>query len=207
MNIINDALIFFENFTQSECKGSYRMAATRLGIPYQTFYSWMVKKDRLPTLKALEPCLARLNVKLTFPNTRLLDYEFVPCCTASLNSEGNFLLKEAPHTPFAMERNWLIQLGASPASTILLQVADDSMAPTLALNDYVLLDRASLDIKSNKIYLVSLQGELMMRRLVRTARGLTLHADNPLWLDVDVDLADYAKLTIHGLACWHCRTF
>lgn len=207
MKLITDTLEFFEKFTQEECRGNYREAARRLGISYTTFYSWMVNKDRLPTLKALEAVFARLNVKLTFPNTQLLDYEFIPCGRASLGPDGQLVIQERPHTPFAMEMNWLISEGIHPASAIYVEVEDQAMLPMLAPGDFALVDRADALILTNRVYLVSLGADLMLRRIIRTPKGLTLHADNPEWVDVDVALEDMPAINIHGRLRWASRLF
>lgn len=207
MEIISDTLKFLEEFTERECRGNYREAARRLGLNYQTLYAWMVKKDRVPTLKALEPTLARLNVKLTFPNTQLLDYEFIPCGRASLGPDGQLIIHERPHTPFAMEMNWLISEGIHPASALYVEVEDQAMLPMLAPGDFALVDRADALILTNRVYLVSLGADLMLRRIIRTPKGLTLHADNPDWVDVDVALEDMPAINIHGRLRWASRLF
>lgn len=205
MKLIADTLDFFEKFTQQECRGNYREAARRLGINYTTFYSWMVNKDRLPTLKALEAVFARLNVSLTFPNTQLLDYEFIPCGRATLGPDGQLVIQERPHTPFAMESGWLLYQNILPASAIYVEVEDQAMAPVLTPGDFALVDRSDTFIQSNRIYLVSLGPDLMLRRVIRTPKGLTLHADNQEYMDVPIDLADMPSLTIHGRMRWASR--
>lgn len=205
MEIITDTLKFLEEFTERECRGNYKESARKLGLNYQTLYAWLVKKDRVPTLKALEPTLARLNVKLTFPNTQLLDYEFIPCGRASLGAEGQLVIQERPHTPFAMESGWLQHQNIQPASALYVEVEDQAMAPVLTPGDFALVDRSDTFIQSNRIYLVSLGPDLMLRRIIRTPKGLTLHADNQEYMDVPIDLADMPSLTIHGRMRWASR--
>lgn len=205
MEIITDTLKFLEEFTERECRGNYKESARKLGLNYQTLYAWLVKKDRVPTLKALEPTLARLNVKLTFPNTQLLDYEFIPCGRASLGPDGQLIIQERPHTPFAMEAGWLQYQNIQPASALYVEVEDQAMAPVLTPGDFALVDRSDTFIQTNRIYLVSLGPDLMLRRIIRTPKGLTLHADNQEYMDVPIDLADMPSLTIHGRMRWASR--
>lgn len=207
MEIINETLKFFENFTQTECKGSYRLASTRLGLNYQTLYAWLVKKDRVPTLKALEPVLARLNVKLTFPNTRLLDYFFPPCGQAYHGADGQLAINEQPHTPFAFEEGWLRDKGVNKDDALIIQVQDEAMAPTLSTGDYALINTADKLILTNRIYLVSMGQDLMLRRIIRMPRGLTLHADNQEWVDVPIEQDDMPALIVHGRMRFSARTF
>lgn len=207
MEIINDTLKFLAEFTERECRGNYKEAARRLGLNYQTLYAWLVKKDRVPTLKALEPTLTRLNVKLTFPNAQLLDYEFIPCGRARLGEGGQLVIAERPHTPFAMEMNWLLHENVHPASALYIEVEDHAMAPLLTPGDFALIDRSDTFIQTNRIYLVSLGPDLMLRRIIRTPKGLTLHADSPDWVDVDISLEDMPSLTIHGRLRWASRLF
>lgn len=207
MKLITDTLDFFEKFTQQECRGNYREAARRLGISYTTFYSWMVNKDRLPTLKALESVFARLNVSLTFPNTQLLDYTFIPCGRASLGPDGQLVIQKRPHTPFAMEMNWLTHENVSAEDAVYIEVEDQAMAPLLTPGDFALVDRSDTFLMSNRVYLFSIGPDLMLRRVIRTPKGLTLHADNQEYVDVPIAQEDMPSLTTHGRLRWASRLF
>lgn len=202
MKIIEDTLKFFDDFTHKECGGNYKEAARRLGIPYATFYCWMLKKDRLPTLKALEPVLSKLGVSLTFPNTRLLDYDFLPVGTAMLTKEGLVELLPSPRAPWPFEKGWLISQAIHPASSILIDVRDDTMHPLLRPGDLALIDQADRKIEGGAVYLLSLGPDLALRRLVRSPSGLIIHAENATYPDVPVGAQEYEALTIHGRLRW-----
>jgi transcriptional regulator with XRE-family HTH domain len=207
MKIIDDTLKFFEDFTQNECEGNLREAARRLGLSYTTLYDWLKTKRRVPTLKALEPVLSKLNVSLTFPNTRLLDYEFLPVGTAMLNKEGVVELLPSPRAPWPMEKGWLISQAIHPEASILVDVRDDTMHPLLRPGDLALIDQADREIKGGEVYLLSLCGDLALRRLVRSPSGLIIHAENATYPAVPVGTQEYQALTIHGRLRWAGKLF
>lgn len=177
MEIIEETLEFFEKFTREECGGSYRKAALRLGVPYQTFYAWVGKKSRTPTLKALEPVLAKLNAHLEFPkDTQLLDYVFISSGSASLSAEGELVVAADASRPLAIEKDWLTSRGLQPSELVAVRVEDDTMAPFLHAGSLAVVDKRLVTPSTGQIYLVGYLGELLFRKVMRKPGGFTLHA-------------------------------
>lgn len=201
MRIIEDTLKFLTEFIEKDCQGNLADAARRLGLQYQTLYTWTSGK-RKPTLKGLEPVLDKLNISLSFPNTRLLNYEFLPVGTAMLNKEGLVELLPSPRAPWPFEKGWLISQAIHPASSILIDVRDDTMHPLLRPGDLALIDQADRKIEGGAVYLLSLGPDLALRRLVRSPSGLIIHAENATYPDVPVGAQEYEALTIHGRLRW-----
>lgn len=111
----------------------------------------------------------------------------------------------------AFRRDWLTARGVNPGNALLVTVTGDSMAPTIAAGDIVLLDRARTDVapptrgRQPRIYIFDdLDGATRLKRLVRLdARTLAVLSDNAA--DHPPQLlhgADAARIRVHGRVVW-----
>lgn len=114
---------------------------------------------------------------------------------------------EARLDNFIFDRGWLKQLtNAKTDDLSLIRVAGDSMAPTLADGDDILVDRSDAESKlRDGIYVLRLDDSLVVKRIARSpaARLATIKSDNPAyaqWHDVDL-----SALTIIGRVIWAAR--
>lgn len=103
------------------------------------------------------------------------------------------------------ERNWLRKLASSPEALSIIQVAGDSMSPTLGDGDDILVDRGDTAEKlRDGIYVIRMDDALMVKRLaMRPGHRLSVLSDNPAypgWPDVDA-----AAVTIIGRVVWAGR--
>ena len=103
------------------------------------------------------------------------------------------------------ERTWLRKLAASPDALSIIQVAGDSMAPTLGDGDDILVDRGdAADRLRDGIYVIRMDDALMVKRLaVRPGQQLSVLSDNPAypgWPDVEPD-----AVSIIGRVVWAGR--
>lgn len=103
------------------------------------------------------------------------------------------------------ERAWLRKLSASPDALSIIQVAGDSMIPTLGDGDDILVDRGDgADRLRDGIYVIRMDDALMVKRLaMRPAHRLSVLSDNPAypgWPDVDA-----GAVTIIGRVVWAGR--
>ncbi|GAA1903514.1 translesion error-prone DNA polymerase V autoproteolytic subunit [Arthrobacter gandavensis] len=88
-------------------------------------------------------------------------------------------------------------------STYVVRVSGDSMSGTgISDGDELIVDR-SLTPRDGSVVVAVLDGELTVRRLRLTGRGIVLSAENPGYADVNVP--DPAALTIWGVVtrCLH----
>ena len=98
---------------------------------------------------------------------------------------------------------WLRRLGVAPLSAALIRVEGDSMAPTLADGDEILVDRGDRAGRlRDGLYVLRLEGALMVKRLAISPEGrrLSISSDNPAypgWPDVDP-----AALDVVGRVLW-----
>ncbi|MDI3489593.1 MAG: hypothetical protein PWP11_870 [Thauera sp.] len=93
---------------------------------------------------------------------------------------------------------------SSANSLAVLSAYGDSMSPTFSDGDILLVDRDVQDIKIDAVYVLSLNGELYVKRIQRriTDGAVIIKSDNPLYDPVVVDNGDRARLSVLGRVVW-----
>ena len=93
--------------------------------------------------------------------------------------------EELAQSHIAFDPRWLRRLGAGDASQLsIIRVEGDSMAPTLAHGDEILVDRAdAADRLRDGIYVLRREEAVMVKRLALdpSGRQVTIHSDNPAY--------------------------
>jgi hypothetical protein len=114
---------------------------------------------------------------------------------------------EAERPPIGFDPAWLRTIArGGPDSLSLIRVAGDSMFPTLADGDEILVDRSDgVDTLRDGIYVLRIEDALVVKRLALSpaARTLSIRSDNPAWPswpDCDPD-----AVTIVGRVVWAGR--
>lgn len=97
----------------------------------------------------------------------------------------------------AFDPAWLRRVAHGPPDQLsIIRVAGDSMAPTLADGDDILVDRGDGAARlRDGIYVLRIEGALVVKRLALNpaARSLSIRSDNPAypgWPDCDPDAVD-----------------
>jgi len=97
----------------------------------------------------------------------------------------------------AFDPAWLRRVArGAPDQLSIIRVAGDSMAPTLADGDDILVDRGDAAARlRDGIYVLRIEGALVVKRLALNpaARTLSIRSDNPAypgWPDCDPDAVD-----------------
>jgi phage repressor protein C with HTH and peptisase S24 domain len=113
---------------------------------------------------------------------------------------------DAPLGQIGFETRWLRQLTANPKALSIIQVNGDSMNPTLADGDDILVDRADgAERIRDGIYVIRVDESLIVKRLAinPAQRSFTVRSDNPAypdWNDIDPNGID-----IVGRVIWTGR--
>ncbi|SOB88026.1 Peptidase S24-like [Sphingomonas guangdongensis] len=115
---------------------------------------------------------------------------------------------EARRTSIGFDPRWLRERTKGSADGLsIIQVKGDSMAPTLADGDDVLVDRKDgVSRLRDGIYVLRLDDSLMVKRLARqpSGRGISIRSDNPdypSWQDINP-----SRIDIVGRVLWFGRT-
>lgn len=178
------------------------------GISHANLSRWASGKQS-PRIAEYAAVLEAVHAQLVFPGEKLASYEFLPCGIPYLDEAGLLQMRERPHAPIALERHWLRNADIHPASSVMVEVADNSMEPLFSTGDLVLVDRADIDPRQGRIYLLSnAKGEIMLRRLKSEAgMGWTLLPENPAWSWAHETVPDITHIQIHGRVRWSSRMF
>ncbi|MDH0907431.1 S24 family peptidase [Rhizobium pusense] len=92
---------------------------------------------------------------------------------------GRVALDEQTDKKIAMSAFLLRQLGLSPSQTLITKVDGDSMYPTISSDGFVVVDRREYEPRDSRIYMVSLAGDLVVKRVrLDLDGGITLTSDN-----------------------------
>jgi phage repressor protein C with HTH and peptisase S24 domain len=111
-------------------------------------------------------------------------------------SAGPGALTESERAAGALgfDAKFMRRLTADPAALSAIRVEGDSMVPTLADGDDILVDRSPAALRDG-IYVLRIDGALNVKRLAinPAARSVTIRSDNPAypsWPDCDLSTID-----------------
>ena len=120
---------------------------------------------------------------------------------------GSMVDEEAETGRIGFDERWLRELAGSAAGSLsLIRVTGDSMMPTLAEGDDILVNRAdAADRLRDGIYVLRVDDALIVKRIAvsPTGRSLTIRSDNesyPVWTDCDP-----AEIAVIGRVIWAGR--
>ena len=207
-NVTTKVITALQDFVAKYPGQNLSGAARALGVKNMTLKNW-IEGNRTPNLDALQPVFANLRWQLVFPGEQLASYEFIPCGLPYLDGDGLLQMRERPHAPIALEKHWLRNADIHPANSVMVEVSVNSMEPLFSTGDLVLVDRADVDPRQGRIYLLSnAKGEIMFRRLKSEAgMGWTLLPENPAWSWAHETVPDITHIQIHGRVRWSSRMF
>lgn len=97
---------------------------------------------------------------------------------------GGLVDEETRKRPGALDPALLRQLGVRPAAASMIRVRGDSMLPTLADGDEILVDRdRRVPGVRGALFVLRFDGELMVKRLRALGREIEIASDNPAYDD------------------------
>ncbi|HUY28534.1 MAG TPA: S24 family peptidase [Candidatus Binataceae bacterium] len=101
----------------------------------------------------------------------------------------------------AFKSEWVrTRLGAEPRNLLLLEIAGDSMAPTLNESDLALVDLGEPRFRRDAIYVLRHADELAVRRVQRRPDGsFIIKSDNPAYQPI---VAEGDSIAIIGSVIW-----
>lgn len=112
---------------------------------------------------------------------------------------GMLAVDEAGDDRLRFSQRWLRTLGLDPAHLSVIEVAGDSMEPTLRDGDEILVDRTVRGWRDG-IYVVRIDDVLLVKRLAQSAAGtIRVISDNSAYASVERPCEDVA---IVGRVVW-----
>lgn len=117
------------------------------------------------------------------PNAQALDteYDFIPrYAVKAAAGDGLLPHHEAVEDQLAFRSDWLRRRGLSAKDLRVIHASGDSMADRIQDGDVLLVDTSQRDIRDGKVYALSYDDFVRVKRLFTRFDGtLVLHSDNP----------------------------
>jgi phage repressor protein C with HTH and peptisase S24 domain len=116
---------------------------------------------------------------------------------------GALVDDDAVGSVMGFEQRWLRSIAGNPAQLSVIQVEGDSMEPTLANGDDILVDRGdAADRVRDGVYVLRVDGALLVKRLAvnPVARRVSIRSDNLAYPDWDD--CDPASIDLIGRVVW-----
>ena len=117
---------------------------------------------------------------------------------------GAVNLDEAPvKGPVWFRRDWLDGQGIDPTRCMVISVRGESMEPTLPAGSKILVDRNRTRRRAGRIFVVTTDEGLVVKRLERRGRQWFLTSDHPSWKPLPWP----REAEVIGEVRWASRTF
>lgn len=134
------------------------------------------------------------------------DFVFVPRYDIKASAgAGSEIHSEQIVDYLAFKADWVRQtLRITPSSLLLIEAMGDSMEVTISDGDLLLINTAEPRIKDNAIYALSINGDLVVKRIQRKIDGtLIVKSDNPRYDTEVVPPHLSEQLRVIGQVIWH----
>lgn len=132
------------------------------------------------------------------------DFEFIPQYDVEVEAgAGAFNGREKIVGRLAFRKDWLKENALDAQKLAIVKVSGDSMIPTLAGGDMVLLDLRTSKARENAIYAIEVSGHIRIKRLQPKIDGsIIVQSDNPTYAPEQVPAAEADRLRVIGRAAW-----
>lgn len=175
--------------------------ATKTDIP-QTTLSRFARNMNMSFEKVVR-VLDYLGIEAADPGIDTEIYAMIPKVEAKAGAGSSLETGERVEAYFAFRRDWLSRRGIPADKAVLIDVKGDSMEPLLRAGDTLLVDTSDTEIMDEKIYVITLQDELKVKRILKEARGIYIHSENRKYDDDCITMEDvHTLLRVHGRVRW-----
>ena len=120
---------------------------------------------------------------------------------------GSLVHDESVVDHLAFKRDWVVRtLGLDPKRLALIDVAGDSMSPTINDGDLILLDTRPAQSRTEGIYVINLGGSLLVKRIrMRLSGVVDVVSDNERYGTETISGEQLTSLQIVGRVVWQGR--
>lgn len=196
--------------------GSVAALARAIGVSNNAIYKWL-QGDGQPNLSNLVGLSRAARVSIEWlatgrgvaahrgaaaPRALGAGYTFMPRFDARGGARGRpGLINDQIVDSLALSSEWVrTRLHTEPRNLLLLEIAGDSMAPTLNETDLAIVDLGEPRFRRDAIYVLRHADELAVRRLQHRPDGkLIIKSDNPAYEPV---IAARETIAIIGSVIW-----
>lgn len=117
---------------------------------------------------------------------------------------GRRVDREATLAPAMIDAGLLRRMGVRGGRLSLIEVEGDSMKPTLAHGDAILVDTSTRTVAPGAVHVVRVDDSVLVKRLERVGGALRIVSDNPAYPPVDVRAGDTVEVI--GRVVWMARS-
>lgn len=115
---------------------------------------------------------------------------------------GRVAREESAGATMLLDPRLLESLGIRPEHAAMLVARGDSMAPTIADGDRIVVDERDRAVGATPaIFVLRVDDALLVKRVSRTAEGFVVASDNPAYPPIVTE-----RLTVIGRVVWLMRT-
>jgi len=135
--------------------------------------------------------------------TTSCDHDFT--CIKSYNKQdASFSVTSNKKTTrkLAFRNQWLMLKGLSEKNLILVYAKGDSMDPTINDGDTLMVDTSNTQLSDGSIYVISINDQLVVRRIQSTLDGFTLISDNKEYDKIEISRHQATDLEVVGKVVW-----
>lgn len=135
-------------------------------------------------------------------------YVQVPRYEVSASAGGGAMIhSEQIVDHLSFKADWVHNaLGVKVSSLALINVTGDSMEPTLSEGDLILIDMSFRGVKDNAVYVLQLNGSLLVKRIQHKLDGsVVVKSDNNIYEPELVGREAVSALNIIGRVVWSGR--
>ena len=119
---------------------------------------------------------------------------------------GQLVDEEAKLEDVPFKSHWLHSRNLQPNQLALVEVTGDSMEPTLENRDLILFDMGDKRLKDSMLYVLNLNGVLMVKRILTMVDGtIIVRSDNEAYEDQKIVSEKINDLRILGRVVWFSR--
>lgn len=112
--------------------------------------------------------------------------------------------RDEAHDLFVSEDFVRRSLRRSPRGLVVARATGASMAPTILDGDLLVIDTLDQRLQNGRIYAISVDGDLFVKRISKTLRGeVVLKSDNPDAGDPPEKISDDIAARVIGQVIWH----
>ena len=147
----------------------------------------------------------KLGGQIAFPDSRLEEYEFVPRVQAVAGCGESLVTDGDVAGMYAFRKSFLEAIHVRAKDAVMMYVSGDSMEPLICDRDTVLFNAADNEPRDGHLYVVSLGGSLMVKRLQTIPNGWQLCSENHRYGPIPIQGDELEKFRVHGRVRWFGR--
>lgn len=164
--------------------------ALRIAEAGNTSLGWLVGEHEFQVQEA--PATFEVNPFSEFDTVNLYDVD-------ASAGHGNAVITEDFKLLY-FRKEWFSSRGLTAANLVAVNVVGDSMEPDIPDESIVLVDTNQTDVKNGAVYVFTLNGDLLIKRMMATVEGYKAMSINPHYGDMDFKQDEAEKLNVIGRA-------